>query len=75
MKIDIYSHIIPRKYLDAVYKYLPEERRHIYDSVRTLWNIDERLQIMDEYADLVQVLTPTGLPLELIVSTASVIIL
>lgn len=66
MRIDIYSHIMPRKYLDAVYKYLPEERRHIYESVHTLWNIDERLQIMDEYADLVQVLTPSGPPLELI---------
>lgn len=66
MKIDIYTHIIPKRYLDTVYKYLPEDRRHIYESVRTLWNINERLQIMDEYGGLVQVLTPSGPPLELI---------
>ncbi len=66
MKIDIHTHIMPRKYLDAVYKYLTADDRHRYETIRTLWDIDERLRVMDQYDSLVQVLTPNVPLLELI---------
>lgn len=66
MKIDFHTHIMPRKYLDAVNKYLPSSTRPRYEAVRTLWDMDMRFRIMDKYPGLVHVLTPSGEPLELI---------
>lgn len=66
MKIDIHTHIIPRKYLDKLNKYLSGYDRDRYQTISTLWDIDERLRLMDKYPGLVQVLTPSGQPLELI---------
>lgn len=66
MKIDIHTHILPRKFLDAIKKYLSEFNRYRYETVRTLWDMDKRFQIMDKYPGLVQVLTPSGAPLEMI---------
>lgn len=72
MKIDIYSHILPQKFLDAFSKRVGE--KHLlrmlsprppvtqFDVDRC--NIDMRFRIMEEFADLVQVLTPTGHTLE-----------
>jgi len=76
MKIDIYSHIIPKKYWDAVVDLIGDDRLKelagasniAIERTRTLWNLDERFKIMDKYSDLVQVLTPSGPPLELIAS-------
>ncbi|MFC1893160.1 amidohydrolase family protein [Chloroflexota bacterium] len=74
MKIDIFAHVVPRKYLDAVVKRIGGERLEKLISkeivgvelTRTLWNMDERFQIMDKYDGLVHVLTVAGPPLELI---------
>ncbi|MFC1893175.1 amidohydrolase family protein [Chloroflexota bacterium] len=74
MKIDVFSHIVPRKYWDTVIKRIGTDRLNILGAkealgvelTRTLWKMDERFQIMDKYDDLVHILTPSGPPLELI---------
>ena len=64
MKIDIYAHICPKKFID----YFSE---HVVSSEKLketdwpagwpmLWDIDKRLAIMDKYEDYTQVLVPTG---------------
>ena len=63
MKIDIYNHFIPGKYVDALSKHLgkpypaAEHNPGIVD-------LDTRFRIMDKYDGLVQVLSPGGAPLE-----------
>ena len=72
MKIDIYTHIQPRKYLDELLKVVETHHKHlltrfrVIESTRSLWNLDERFRVMDKYEDLVQVLVPTGPPVELL---------
>ena len=74
MKIDVYSHLIPKKYWDEVIRRLGNELLEKYISrealgielTRTLWNLDERFQVMDRYNDVVQVLVPSGPALELL---------
>lgn len=66
MKIDIYAHIMPRKYVDRLAKHISNKASEVYESIRTLWNLEERFQIMDKYGDMMQVLTPTGPPVELV---------
>ena len=77
--MDIYSHIHPRKYLDALLKLVEAHHKHlltrfrVIESTRSLWDIDERFQIMDKYEDLVQVLVPTGPPVELLAKPGDVV--
>lgn len=74
MFIDIYAHLVPRKYWDEVLRrtensvlenYVSREALGV-ELTRTLWNMDERFRIMDKFTGLVEVITPSGPPLELI---------
>ena len=68
MKIDINAHLIPEKFIDAFSKRVgnlniivirPDEQLDM-----NMCNIDMRIEIIDKFAGLVQVLTPTGHTLE-----------
>lgn len=68
MKIDIYTHIAPRKFIDAFAKRVGEKdlpeflvpRPAAQFVVDGRSNIDMRLEIMDKFPGLVHILTPTG---------------
>jgi aminocarboxymuconate-semialdehyde decarboxylase len=74
MRIDIYNHLIPRKYWDTVVKVIGNSRLEEFVSkealgvemTKSLWDLDERFKILDKYESLFQVLIPSGPPLELI---------
>jgi len=69
MKIDIYTHIFPQKYFDTMLQVMPTHADigKRVRSVPMLWDLDERLRVMDEFGeDYVQVLSITAPPLELI---------
>jgi predicted TIM-barrel fold metal-dependent hydrolase len=78
VKIDIYSHIQPRKYLDALLKLVETHHKHlltrfrVIESTRSLWDMGERFRVMDKYEGLVQVLVPTGPPVELLAKPGDV---
>jgi predicted TIM-barrel fold metal-dependent hydrolase len=62
MKIDIFAHILPSKYLDAVDK-LTTSGSFLKGWVKdapTLSDLDSRFRIMDKYEGYVQVLTISG---------------
>ncbi len=73
MKIDIYTHVQPRKYLDKLMKVVETDHKDLLtrfrgiESTLSLWNMDERFRVMDVFGDLVQVLVPTGPPAEILV--------
>ena len=57
MKIDVFSHILPKKYLDSLKK-----KTKSLDAFREIKNlavtdIELRLKVMDRYPDVMQVLT------------------
>ena len=61
MKIDIYSHILPLKYKESLYKIASSPRlKETIEAVPTLFDIEMRLKILDRY-ECAQVLT-LGLP-------------
>jgi len=71
MKIDIYSHVLPRKFIDAFSKRVGEQHVPNILSGRAATqadidrcNIAMRIEIMDKFPGLTQVLTPTGHTLE-----------
>ena len=72
MKIDIYAHLMTQKTVDAFYKRVgnleimgmrPDMRSGAGPDTDML-SVDKRIEILNKYPGLVQVLIPTGQPLE-----------
>lgn len=70
MKIDIFTHFVPPKYLNALTKKVG--KNHYLDLplkvTPAINDIEARLRIMDKYDDYVQVLSLAGPPLDVVVS-------
>jgi predicted TIM-barrel fold metal-dependent hydrolase len=51
MKIDIFSHILPKKYMEAVTEILPSDSywQAMIQATPTLWDLESRFRIMDRY--------------------------
>jgi predicted TIM-barrel fold metal-dependent hydrolase len=66
MMIDIFPHIIPEKFKEALYKKLPGGffGSKWIDTIPTLTSLEKRFEIMDQHPGLVQVLTLGNPPLE-----------
>lgn len=66
MKIDIYTHITPMKYRNALFKHAPQSAmgKKMMEGAPTLWDLETRFHIMDRYDDYTQVITVSGLPIE-----------
>jgi aminocarboxymuconate-semialdehyde decarboxylase len=66
MKIDIYTHVMPSKYKNALYKYSDKfiTEKNFMERRITLTDLNERNRILDKYEDMVQVLSTTLPPLE-----------
>lgn len=69
MKIDIYPHILPAKYKEALEKRANKSfyLRDVNDATPGLWDLDLRFRIMDKYGDMRQVLTLASPPIESVV--------
>lgn len=66
MKIDMFCHILPKRYLDQVQKIAPDAK-DMNKRVRNLfalYDLDDRFRIMDRFEDYVQVLTLSAPPIE-----------
>lgn len=70
MKIDIFPHIIPPKFKEALYKKVPGGffGKAWIEAMPTLSNLDYRFRIMDKFDGLVQVLTLGNPPVEKVVN-------
>lgn len=75
MKIDVFPHILPIRYKEALYRVAPPGFyiQNVIESLPTLFNLDQRFQIMDEYEGLVQVLTLSAPPVEMIADAAKAV--
>jgi predicted TIM-barrel fold metal-dependent hydrolase len=73
--IDIFTHILPPKYLEALEKLATVGRislsrvEGLQRSNPALLDVNLRLKVMDEFPDIMQVLTMVGPPLEAITKT------
>lgn len=75
MKIDIFPHIIPPKFKQALYKKVPAGffGKAWIEAMPTLTDLDARFRIMDKFGDVVQVLTLGNPPVEKVVKTKDAI--
>ena len=64
MKINIYSHIMTKKYTELYAKKNPKIKERVeYRSIAVI-DLDVRLRLMNRYPDVLQVLTVANIPLE-----------
>lgn len=70
MKIDIFCHIFPLKLREAILRLEPslESHRQLQQNTTqpALWDTDYRARMLDEYGDVVQVLTIAEAPVDLL---------
>lgn len=69
MKIDIYTHVMPERYKKALYKYADKfaTEKAVQDKRPALTDHERRLRILEEFPDVVEVLSATMPPVEEIV--------
>jgi predicted TIM-barrel fold metal-dependent hydrolase len=73
MKIDIFSHIMPRKYFETYAKKNPAIMQRIEARSTAVVDLEVRLRLMNRYPDVLQVLTVANIPLETFAGTADAI--
>ena len=70
MMIDVFNHFMPKAYLDRLGDLIPG---HVvltaFPRLKTLWDVDARLALLDQFDGLQQVLSLANPPLELIART------
>jgi len=66
MKIDIFPHILPIKYKEALYKMAPPGFyiQDVIETLPTLFDLDHRFRIMDKFEGMMQILTLSAPPIE-----------
>ncbi len=69
LKIDIFTHIFPAKYKEAIDKEMgPGHYKSVHDTMATLYDLDYRFRLMDKFEGLMHILTIGGPPVEDIVN-------
>jgi predicted TIM-barrel fold metal-dependent hydrolase len=65
MKIDVFAHILPKKYMDALHReFGPNPFKEIHKNLPSLYDMDCRFRVMDKFPGLMQVLTLVSPPIE-----------
>ena len=64
MKIDVFSHILPKKYLEVYSRKNKQVLESIEARTRPVTDLEVRRRLMDRYPDVLQVLTIANPPLE-----------
>ena len=67
MMIDIFNHFMPKAHLDALADLIPGHPvLTAFPRLKTLWDVDARLRLMDEFGELQQVISLANPPIELL---------
>jgi hypothetical protein len=67
MKIDIFNHFMPKPYLERLSALVPGHvAATAFPRLATLWDVEARLRLLDEFGDLQNVLSLANPPLELV---------
>lgn len=69
MIIDIFNHFMPAPYFDRLKKLVPDlPAATAFPRLRTLWDLDARLRLLDQFGDYRQILSLANPPIELLPS-------
>jgi predicted TIM-barrel fold metal-dependent hydrolase len=68
MKIDVFPHILPTKFMEAVNRIAGDKyyNKQVNEAIPTIYDLDIRFRVLDKFDNMVQVLTLGAPPLETI---------
>ena len=67
MIIDVFNHFIPPAYFERLRQLIPDHpAATAFPRLRTLWDLDARLRLLEQFGDYAQVLSLANPPLELL---------
>ncbi|HKA73458.1 MAG TPA: amidohydrolase family protein [Xanthobacteraceae bacterium] len=67
MIIDVFNHFMPSAYFERLRRLVPEHAAATaFPRLRTLWDLDARLKLLDQFGDYAQVLSLANPPIELL---------
>ncbi len=65
--LDIFTHFMPKPYLDRLGELIPgHPALAAFPRIKTLWDVDARLRLLNEFGEIQQVLSLANPPIELI---------
>ena len=65
--LDVFNHFMPKPYLDRLGELIPGHPvLGAFPRIKTLWDVDARLALLDEFDGLQQILSLANPPIELI---------
>jgi aminocarboxymuconate-semialdehyde decarboxylase len=73
VKIDAFCHVLPKRYFDRVQKSSSERAANLIKrtgAIRTLWDLDERLRVIEPFGDYTQIISLAAPPIESLGSPA-----
>src|SRR5262245_20191182 len=63
--IDVFNHFVPQAYFERLHQLIPDHpATTAFPRLRTLWDLDARLRLLDQFGDYAQVLSLANPPLE-----------
>ena len=67
MKLDAFCHVLPRRYFDRIGRSSSERAANLLKRtapIRSLWDLDERLRVIEPFDDYAQIISLAAPPLE-----------
>jgi uncharacterized protein len=67
VKLDAFCHVLPKRYFDRVQRSSSERAANLVKrtgAIRSLWDVDERLRVIDPFEDYAQIISLAAPPLE-----------
>ena len=66
MKIDVFNHVFPIEFFDAAEPLMPGNAVERWKAIETIWDMDARMKMMDQFDDYCQIISMSQPPFDLI---------
>ncbi len=66
MKLDVFNHVFPEIFIETLEETMPRRAVARWRSIETLWNMDARLRLLDEFGDYRQIVSMSQPPIDVL---------
>lgn len=66
MKIDVFNHVFPVEFFEAAQPLMPANAVERWKAIQTIWDMDARVKMLDQFDDYCQIISMSQPPFDLI---------
>ena len=66
MNLDVFNHVFPEVFIETLAETMPRRAVARWRSIETLWNMDARLRLLDEFGDYQQIVSMSQPPVDVL---------